>query len=87
MIWLMVIFELGYSTQCPKDAALFELPEWNACMVWTLDKGDRVVLQNFVASHNDCTDEKLEYWASYIRKVWKEPGKAHCCYEVRYGLL
>ena len=76
---------LGYSTSCPNDAALYELPEWNACMIWTLNNGNRVVLQNFVYSHNDCTPEKLSYWANYIKKVWKESGTAKCCYEVKYS--
>ena len=74
---------LGYSTNCPNDASLYELPEWNACMIWTLNNGNRVVLQNFVYSHNDCTNEKLSYWANYIKKVWKQEGTARCCFEVR----
>ena len=52
-------------------------------MIWTLKNGERVVLQNFVYSHNDCTSEKIAYWAKYIRKVWKEEGTAKCCYEVK----
>ena len=71
----------GYSTQCPKDAALYQLPEWNACMVWVLERGNQVILQNFVYSHSDCTKEKLDYWAEYIQKVWREPGRAQCCFE------
>ena len=51
-------------------------------MVWTLNRGNRVVLQNFVYSHSDCTKEKLDYWKEYIYKVWKEEGSATCCYEV-----
>lgn len=72
----------GYSTQCPQDAVLYELPEWNACMVWTLDHDKRVVLQNFVYSHSDCTKEKLDYWSDYIFKVWRQPGSAKCCFDV-----
>ena len=75
-------FVLGYATQCPRDASPFELPEWNACMVWVLNGSNRVVLQNFVYSHNDCTEEKLDYWAEYISKVWREPGTAKCCFQV-----
>ena len=30
-------FVLGYATQCPRDASPFELPEWNACMVWVIN--------------------------------------------------
>ena len=52
-------------------------------MIWTLKNGNRVVLQNFVYSHNDCTTEKIAYWANYIRKVWKEEGSAKCCFEVK----
>ena len=63
-------------------ASPFELPEWNACMVWVLNGSNRVVLQNFVYSHNDCTEEKLDYWAEYISKVWREPGTAKCCFQV-----
>ena len=84
MTKLMSIFihVLGYATQCPRDASPFELPEWNACMVWVLNGSNRVVLQNFVYSHNDCTEEKLDYWAEYISKVWREPGTAKCCFQV-----
>ena len=73
---------LGYATLCPRDASPFELPEWNACMVWVLNGSNRVVLQNFVYSHNDCTEEKLDHWAEYISKVWREPGTAKCCFQV-----
>ena len=75
-------FCLGYETQCPRDASLFELPNWNACMVWTLNSSNRVILQNFVYSHNDCTPEKLDHWAEYIGKTWREPGTAKCCFQV-----
>lgn len=77
----------GYSTQCPQDAVLYELPEWNACMVWTLDNTKRVILQNFVYSHSDCTKEKLDYWSDYIFKVWRQPGSAKCCFDVSMMVL
>ena len=57
------------------------MPEWNACMVWVLNRGNRVILQNFVYSHSDCTKEKLEHWSEYIQKTWREPGRAQCCFE------
>ena len=38
----------------PRDAVLFELPGWDACMTWRLDDG-RTVLQNFVMREEDCT--------------------------------
>ena len=42
-----------------------------------------MVLQNFVRAEVDCTKSRLKFWSEYIEQVWKEPGKARCCYEVR----
>lgn len=70
------------STKCPKDATLYRMSTWDACMTWTLKWGNKVVLQNFVRSDIDCTKSRLKFWSQYIEQVWKEPGKARCCYEV-----
>jgi hypothetical protein len=44
----------------------------------------QVVLQNFVRADVDCTKSRLKFWSEYIEQVWKEPGKARCCYTVNY---
>ena len=35
------------AAECPRDAVLYELTGWDACMTWRLP-GGRVLLQNFV---------------------------------------
>ena len=88
------------ATACPKNAVLFKVNKWDACMVWKLlplNKGEyvddlgiknsnnlpgEIVLQNSVSSE-DCNDEKLDRWNQYITKIWKRPGVAKCCFEVR----
>ena len=35
------------AAECPRDAVLYELTGWDACMTWRLPSG-RVLLQNFV---------------------------------------
>ncbi len=65
---------------CPREAVLFELPGWDACMTWRLEDG-RTVLQNFVMSAEDCTTARLVYWENYIQRVWKTAGWAECCFE------
>ena len=47
------------AAECPRDAVLYELTGWDACMTWRLPSG-RVLLQNFVVARELLTRSPID---------------------------
>lgn len=65
---------------CPQESKQFTSSSHDACITWRLGNGT-VLLQNLVKAQEECTDEKVKFWSTFVDLYYKTyGGYVSCCY-------